>query len=221
MIEGIPEEKHELRQLLKNGLTGDRAHAEMMSYLRPAARKARTSDPLIRHSAVIMLLFPTPMGRSTVFIARQEYKGVHSGQIGFPGGKAEPDDDNLSHTALREMEEEIGVNPGDVDVVGQLSEVYIPPSHFLVSPFVGWMDREPAFIPDNREVRELLVQPLGPLLRPGIVQTSPVHLPAYNTTLQVPSFNIHGHILWGATAMMLHEFRTTINPALLLNPLNP
>src|ERR1019366_5359636 len=110
-----------------------------------------------KKSAVLILLFPHHELIKTVFIERPIYNGVHSGQVAFPGGKFEDADKDLQQTALRETYEEIGVDPDKIKIIGQLTDVYINPSNFLVSPFVGYINEHPDFIVNAREVQKIIV----------------------------------------------------------------
>ena len=133
------------------------AHAKMaplerLPTLDPEYYKA--NNP--RRSAVMMLFYPKNGHAHLILIKRNEYPGIHSSQISFPGGKAEPDDGNLAETAIRETFEEVGVAPQDIDVVMPFTEIYIPPSNFLVAPFLGLSLNEPVFKPNPDEVVEII-----------------------------------------------------------------
>ncbi|MEZ4875891.1 MAG: CoA pyrophosphatase, partial [Flavobacteriaceae bacterium] len=131
---------------------------------------------------------------------------VHSAQIGFPGGKVEPEDPSLEHTALREAEEEVGVLRHQVTILKQLTEVYIPPSNFFVYPFLGMAKETPQFLPQDEEVEALVEVPLQEFMNDAsrITQTLST---SYAKNIQVPAFQLQGHVVWGATAMMLNEVR--------------
>jgi len=206
--------KSEIKARLSLPLPGESAHRQMMSYRRVTAVDARMSNPPPRLSAVVMLLFPLGDQLCTLFIRRPEYDGVHSGQISFPGGKKEEEDPDLQHAALREVYEEVGVEHTQVEILGSLSEVYIPPSHFVVQPFVGWVDQTPEFIPDPREVSELLIEPLDRFFTSEPVQSTRIYIPSFKSTISAPYFDVQGKPLWGATAMILHEFRVAMQPEL-------
>ncbi len=164
-------------------------------------------QPGPRQSAVILLIFPWKNVWSTLFIVRPEYDGVHSAQLGFPGGKKEEGDDDLQTTALRETNEEVGIRPDQIEVIGTLSEIFIPPSNFIVHPFVGLIRSEPEFIPDKREVAELLIEPLDHFFREPAVLMKKIYLKNFQVEIDAPCFDVQGRILWGATAMILQEFR--------------
>lgn len=136
-----------------------------------------------------------------VFIKRPEYEGVHGGQIAFPGGKVEPEDHNLWQTAERETMEEIGV--GGFKKIGAMQALYIPPSRFLVQPYIGVLDGIPDFTPDPKEVEQVHVVPLDQLKPEGVIQKK---LFVRGHHIQVPGFPIDGAFIWGATASMLAQF---------------
>ena len=148
-----------------------------------------------------------------MLILRKTYKGVHSAQIGFPGGKVEPEDDSLEMTALRETEEEVGVPTQDVSVLKKLTEIYIPPSNFFVQPYLGIAESTPQFIPQESEVEALIEVPLKEFLNNNI-RVDKLLKTSYAQQIKVPAFELQGHIVWGATAMMLN-----INPVLLTRSL--
>jgi 8-oxo-dGTP pyrophosphatase MutT (NUDIX family) len=190
------------------------AHAKMA----PASRLP-TLDPEYykannpRQSAVMMLFYPKNEMAHLVLIKRNSYEGIHSAQISFPGGKAEPEDENLAATAIRETFEEVGVIPLDIDVVMPFSKIYIPPSNFLVSPFLGLSLTEPQFKPNPDEVVELIQLPLDVFLDDSIVIETEMQT-SYSQKVMVPAFKVEEHIVWGATAMILSELKETIKSVL-------
>ncbi len=136
-------------------------------------------------------------------IRRAEDGLTHSGQISLPGGSQEAGE-SLQETALREACEEIGAACAELDVLGQLSPLYIPPSNFLVTPTVGWADQRPDFRCDPREVAELIEVPLSALFDRNVMKREPWTL--RGATVEVPFYQIGPHKVWGATAMILSEF---------------
>lgn len=157
-------------------------------------------------SAVLFLFYPDEKGRTTtVFIKRPEYNGAHSGQISFPGGRYEADDQNLQTTALRETQEEIGVPVSDIEVAGKLSDLFIPPSNYIVSPYLGMAEKRPDFVPDPSEVAQVLEFDLTDFFKPENRLTKLITLIG-GYTLETPCYIISGHVIWGATAMMVSEF---------------
>jgi 8-oxo-dGTP pyrophosphatase MutT (NUDIX family) len=158
---------------------------------------------------VIILLYENSGKIKFPLIKRQEYAGAHSGQISFPGGKSDPGE-NAIETALRECEEEIGVDRSHLSVVGQLSDFFVMPSNFMVTPVVATIDHKPEFKPDAYEVARILEGDLSLLLQPDAMKQKEI-LAAGKYKMIAPHFEIDGEIVWGATAMMLNEFRLILN----------
>ena len=168
-------------------------------------RRARLQPrPDARRAAVLMLLYPYRDLIYLPLIVRPTYAGVHSGQIALPGGKVEPQDASLVATALRETEEEIGVRVPEAQVLGALSELYIPPSNTRVTPVVALASERPEYTPDQREVVQVLDFSLAAFVDPDH-QTSTLVKVTGNVTMEAPSFVIEERIIWGATAMMMSE----------------
>lgn len=158
-----------------------------------------------RESSVLLLLHPHRDDQLRfILIRRPEYEGVHSGQIALPGGARE-NNEALYMTALRETYEEIGVPAKNIILLGQLSPLYIPPSKFVVYPYVGYHPTRPVYKPDIREVAEIIESPLHLLTEESIRQFEFREFPRTGPA-KVPFYNIFGHKVWGATAMMLAEF---------------
>jgi 8-oxo-dGTP pyrophosphatase MutT (NUDIX family) len=165
-------------------------------------------------AAVLALFYPSIEGETRmVLIVRKSYKGVHSAQVGFPGGKPEPEDCSKEATALRETFEEIGVSSDKITVLRELSSLYIPPSNFLVAPFLGIAESPLTFTLQESEVETILEVPLTEFLNKKSEVFSEV-LTAEGSIYNVPAFKLSGRIVWGATAMMLIEIKTMINQVL-------
>lgn len=199
---------HDIHARLKLPLPGLDAQMTM-------APKVRTRDILIpvnaRKGGVLILLYPYEGDLYISFMKRAEDGSTHGGQISFPGGTLEKTDRDLIHTALRETEEEIGVPTDVVTILGSLTELYIPPSNFMVYPAVGFTAARPLFVADTKEVAEIIEVPITYLLDENIVSTKRVQMSGQrNLVLDTPIYDIYGHTLWGATAMMLAEFLTII-----------
>ena len=130
--------------------------------------------------------------------------------MGFPGGKPEPEDNDLIATALRESWEEVGVKPEEVEVLREMTEIYIPPSRFFVRPFMGLAQWRPEFRKQDEEVEAMIEVPLYELMdhTSRVVQQLTT---SYAQTIDVPAFRLQDHIVWGATAMMLNEVREMIS----------
>lgn len=196
-----------LKDALQKPLPGFSAHFSML----PPARQAPDFDQIEaefkpKKAAVMALFYPEKNRPNLVFIKRNRYPGVHSAQISFPGGKKEPGDENDLHTALRETQEEIGVNAEKIIILGELSRVYIPPSNFLVQPVVGYVGHSPEFFPDNKEVDELLPLPFGDFFIDEAIHQTRVE--THGLEMHVPAYHVQNRIIWGATAMMVAELRS-------------
>ncbi len=197
--------KEELRKRLADELPGLSSQMKMVPAVRREEIGNRHGNGDARKAAVLICFYPEVHGGiHLVLIRRNEYDGVHSGQISFPGGRHENDDSDLFHTALREAEEETNIRIDDVEVLGEISPVYIPPSNFIVKPVIGWTSQRPDLIPDPLEVSEILTVSLDELMDPVNRQTKDISHREFNI-IDVPCFYIQGHIIWGATAMMLSE----------------
>ncbi|HEX9981220.1 MAG TPA: CoA pyrophosphatase [Flavobacterium sp.] len=199
--------------IAKVALPGDTAHIKMAPPERRELMKKLDSSINPRKAAVLMLVYPQDEIACLSLIRRNSYKGVHSSQIAFPGGKSEEYDASPLYTALRETEEEIGVPREQVNLIAPFSEVYIPPSNFLVSPFLGYAVETPVFIPDSREVVEVLHYPLADLLDNNKVILSRMAT-SYSESIEVPVFKFQNETIWGATAMMLSELKEVLKIAL-------
>lgn len=160
------------------------------------------------------LFYPNSKSETQLlFILRKTYKGVHSNQVAFPGGKAETDDLNLMGTALRETHEEVGVHPDDVHVLKELSEIYIPPSNFDVQPFIGLYKKPKPFVIQESEVEALLEVSLTKFLSDDSITTKNIST-SYATNVVVPAYKLNGYVVWGATAMMLSEIKVLLKQVL-------
>lgn len=162
-----------------------------------------------RQAAVMALFYEREGETYIILILRKTYKGVHSNQVGFPGGKVEEEDEDLLATAMRETYEEVGVAQRDMISIKKLTNIYIPPSNFWVQSFMGYVRTSPTFIAQEEEVEALIEVPLAELLQPNSVGTSRITT-SYAVDLEVPIFRLQSHEVWGATAMMLNEVKEII-----------
>lgn len=165
-----------------------------------------------RKSAVLILLFLNESRLKTILIERSTYIGAHSGQIGFPGGKYEQDDKNLINTAIRETFEEIGVTISPTDIIGSLTPVAIPISQFAVYPFIAYIPYTPEIKIDTNEVINTIEFDVIDFIKHTKIEESKVR--AIDRELIVPSFIINKQIVWGATGMILNEFRELVSSSI-------
>jgi 8-oxo-dGTP pyrophosphatase MutT (NUDIX family) len=195
--------KNNIESALERDLPGIESHKKMLPPGRdlyyPAGEKGN-----IRKSGVMLLLFEESDDLYGCLIKRPMHMKHHPGQIGLPGGTVELTDNSLIDTALRETQEELGIEPRIVDVLGTLSELYIPVSKFNIYPIIGWTDQKPQFTLNNSEVDQLIFFPVLSHIRNGMTDEAEVE--TLNGPLKVPCFKFQGEIIWGATAMILSEF---------------
>lgn len=167
-----------------------------------------------KQAGVMALFYPDDKGIThLLLILRKTYKGVHSNQIAFPGGKVEETDDSLMTTALRETEEEVGVAICQIEVMKALSMVYIPPSNFEVWPFLGICRSYPNFKIQEEEVAALVEVPFEVFMNDDNLFTQTMST-SYAKNAEVPAFRLNGYTVWGATAMMLSEVRVLLKQIL-------
>jgi len=171
-------------------------------------REPRTDSA---HAAVLIPLYPFEGKIHTLFIQRPQYNGVHGGQISFPGGKQEPSDSDLIQTALREASEETGIDPEKVEVIGNLTPLFIPVSNIVVTPVVGWLESKPALQPEESEVVFIIEADINPFLDYSIIRTKPFEI--RGEMIDIKYFDYRGNVIWGATAMILHELLTLMSRA--------
>ncbi|UKM66109.1 CoA pyrophosphatase [Flavobacteriaceae bacterium GSB9] len=189
-------------------LLGETSHFKMIPPFRQElVKKQADAIKRAKHAGVMALFYPNKSGSTQlVLILRKTYKGVHSAQVGFPGGKLEKQDHSLEAAALRETEEEIGVPANKIQVLKKLSQVYIPPSNFYVQPFMGILPHTPQFIKQDDEVEAVIEVPLNHFLDDKYLITKRVKT-SYSIEVEVPAFLLNDFVVWGATAMMLSEIK--------------
>lgn len=192
-----------LRDRLSGTLPGIEAHLRFVPVPPQAGWRAGLFPPDARVAAGLLLLYPTPTGPAVALTVRSSALTRHAGQVSLPGGAADPGE-TLAQTALREAAEEIGLDPGDVRLLGELTPVHVLVSGFTLHPLVGVVDERPAFRAAPAEVDQILEVSLhdlrdasrirqGTRLREGVA-------------VEYPYFDLLGHQVWGATAMVLGEF---------------
>ena len=175
------------------------------------AAKIAASHP--RKAAVLALFYPNKQ-QETCFLLTQRaiYKGTHSAQISFPGGKRDSIDTNLQATALRETFEEVGVPEKTIKIIRELTDVFIPPSNFLATPFLGFTEKKPSFNL-NYEVENTIEVLLSELLNENSISSVMMDT-SYMDSIAVPCFKLNNYVVWGATAMMLSEIKALFKASL-------
>ena len=199
-----------LRRRLAMPLPGPTAHLEMAPHDR-----RQTPDLLdvgnkpCRKAAVMAILFPSEAQIAVLLTKRNASLSQHAGQISFPGGRNEPNE-SLIETALRETQEEIGLAPHGIDILGSLSPLYISVSNYCVYPFVGAIPEIPVDLtPQEEEVTQILKLPLANFSSPEARRVERWNIRGIDR--DIPHYGVAGETIWGATAMMLSELLTLFN----------
>ena len=197
----------QLSHKLNGTLPGELAHGKMKARRldNSAIQFPKAKNP--RQSAVLIMLYELEGRMHFPLIKRSDYEGVHSGQISLPGGKMELTDRDLVETALRETEEEIGIKSSEISVLGQLSSFYVGASNFQVQPIVGYAKGDLSFRTDKVEVAQLVQTSLDEFSAKTRKEMT-MNVSGYD--IIAPYFDLQGHVVWGATAMILNEFRTIV-----------
>lgn len=196
-------------------LFGELSHAKMSPPHRlELAKKMQAKAKSAKKAGVLALFYPNAdFNTNFVLILRKTYKGVHSAQVGFPGGKYEEGDNDLMTTAMRETEEEVGVPTSILNIIKPMSPLYIPPSNFIVHPFLAVSECKPLFRKQEDEVEDIIEVSLLDFLNDRNVLMTRVPT-SYNVEVEVPAFKLNDHIVWGATAMMLSELKDLLKQVL-------
>ncbi len=194
--------KTRLSEVMEN-LPGQEAHEIMMPSIRRLMPMDLSKIPNAKLSSVLLLLYPHNGEIMFPLTKRHDYNGAHGGQISLPGGKLEGDESRIQ-TALREAEEEVGIDQSQVEVLGSLTEMYIPPSNFKVLPVLGILHERPSMVREEFEVEKIMEVPVSEIL--DMSGHKVMDMPVRGMTLKnVPYFEIQGYVVWGATAMILSE----------------
>jgi len=192
-------------------LPGIAAHQTMLPEGRTMPEDYLQKISSYKQSAVFALLFQENDAINLLLTQRHQYEGKHSGQISFPGGKKEDDDENLLDTAYRETYEEVGITQNNIELIAPLSPLYIPVSNFFVQPYLGYLQQIPDLKINEREVKAIVKFPIHQLNNPSLLKIKKIEASS-GLFLTVPAFEIGEHIIWGATAMMLREIGELIKP---------
>lgn len=199
----------QLEQQFCEPLPGEEAQYRMASYTRKR-KELRKVIPRadVRMAAVLVMLYPKNDEIYITLMQRTD-RGAHSGQVSFPGGGVEKQDKDLTDTALREAQEEVGIRPEDVKVIGRLTQLHIPVSNSMVYPVVGYSHIVPDYVLDPEEVKAVIEAPLADFFNPDKLKTTDIHVNGF-VLKDTPYFDINNYIVWGATAMMMNELLEVI-----------
>lgn len=204
-----------LRKALTLPLPGSQSHLKMI----PPGRQLEPPPDLltkVKQSAVLIILYFADGDLTCLLIKRPQTMKNHPGQVAFPGGMADRTDRSLMDTALREAQEEIGIQPESVEVAGQLSKIHVSVSNFVIHPFVVWSESEPFVRLNTEEAEKVLRFPVGKYLTHGPVQSKLIQ--TTTGSLNVPCFVFDDEIIWGATAMILSELMDVLKSLPGLEP---
>lgn len=194
---------------------GEESHIKMAPSIRiDALRKIKNKTIIKKKAAVMVLFYPDDNNVvNLLLMLRNTYKGVHSNQVGFPGGKVEKIDKSLLETALRETFEEVGVPSNSVETIRELSSIYIPPSNFEVQPYIGLYHNPLPFVIEEAEVASLIEVSLSDFMNDKNIITKKIST-SYATNIDVPAFKLNGYVVWGATAMIMSELKELLKQLL-------
>lgn len=190
----------DITDALNRKLPGAAAHQKMLPRYRNLIVPS-SNNLHIKKSSVLLLLFPENNKIYACLIKRPQHMKHHAGQIALPGGKIEKNETALE-TALRETKEEIGIQTDNIKILGELSELYVDVSRFLIHPFIGWLNEKPDFEINENEVDKIVLFPLFNYIEKFDI----TELKTITGKIQVPCIKYNGEIIWGATAMILSEF---------------
>ena len=201
-----------MQQIIKEietALAGEKPGLKAQLLMAPEFRKEellnRNDRSKTRKSAVLLLLNPFDTELKILFTKRSSSLKVHRGQVSFPGGQYDKSDQSLQETALRETCEEIGICKDDIRVLGELSELFIPPSNFDVHCVVGVLKKPAIFNLNTDEVEAAVEVPLSILLDKTNIKEKVFTSSSSGKHRPAPYFDVMGLEIWGATAMIVSE----------------
>ena len=207
----IQQNKPEFIRLLENNLKSELPGEEAHDIMRTGPKLPKATEYLTKApvpSAVLILLFPKRDSFNFILTLRSKNVETHKGQISLPGGVQEGDE-SLEETALREANEEIGVLPETVEIIGELSTIYVPYSGFKIYPYVGWTNSAPNLKASAEEVEKIIFASITELLNNDNQRKKTTVLRGLPVTM--PYFNLNNEKVWGATSMILSEFKQLIS----------
>ena len=198
----IKEIKNKLLLKNPNEYPGNAAHMQMTPYKKDLVVKAESP----RLSAVMILAYEKDENTEILLLKRSDYQGVHSAQVSFPGGKKDDLDSELSYTAFRELQEETGILGEKIELISALTPMFIPPSNFMVHPFLAITYDLPKINLDKRESQYHFGIRVNELLSDEFLLETDIET-SYGKMKNVPYFNLNNEIIWGATAAILNELK--------------
>ena len=197
-----------LSAALQEDLPGEASQFQMAPIARKRISEMPIEDNSIRKAAVMIPLFRSGEQNCLLLTVRSTYEGVHSGQVSFPGGKFDEHESDPIHVALREMEEEVGIKAKQIQIIGLLSPLYIPVSKMHVQPVIAWVHNA-NWMANTYEVAQLLEVPIHHFLQTNVIKKKSIEF-SPGIPVDVPYFDIQGHVVWGATAMIISELLSVL-----------
>lgn len=198
--------KDEIKYKLENFVFGEKLWDEFAPY-----RNNHVPNHLNTKNSSVALHIMLIKGQiQLILIERSKYRGTHSQQIAFPGGKQDQDDNNREYTARRESFEEVGFDINSGELIGELTEIYIPVSGFKVKPYVFFHHEFPEFKRNKREVNSILNCKLSEIDTQTKKSFKDIRINESLILKNIPGIQYENHFIWGATALILHEFNTAI-----------
>ena len=197
----------QIQHAIQHQLPGEDAHIPMSPLKRKKSSEAYKLASNVKKSSVALILFSKNEELYSILIQRPLYKGNHSGQVCLPGGKYDPEDKDLLDTSLRESYEETGIPRDHLKFLGELTPVYIPVSNYYVAPYVFYINKVPEVFPDEREVQEIFFFKIKEILNKENTKRTTISISENKVLPDIPYFHIKNKIVWGATALILNEFK--------------
>ncbi len=197
-----------LTATLLDDLPGEAAQFRMAPMARKRISEMPLGDDSIRKAAVMIPLFKNLETDCLLLTVRSTYEGAHSGQVSFPGGKFDENESDPIQVALREMEEEVGIKAEHVQIIGKLSPIFIPVSKMHVQPVIAWV-HDANWMANRYEVAQLLEVPIHQLFQTNVIKKKSMEF-IPGMPVEVPYFDIQGHVVWGATAMIISELLSVL-----------
>ena len=193
---------------LNTTLPGKSAQIKMMRTDLNQKLKDHYFDPAkeAKKACVMLLLYQKNNHWYTALMQRPKSPHAHSRQISLPGGRLEAYDSSLEAAAKRETEEEFGISAQEIETIGRLSDLYIPVSNFLVHPFVGYLKKQPQFVPNAKEVESIIEVRINDLMNLSLRKVKDIRTEQGYLLEDIPYFDLSNKVVCGATAMMLSEF---------------
>ena len=195
-----------LKKRINTNLPGKDSHKKMKISYRNEKKNSFNIN-MAKPAAVLLLLFPNNKKICFYLTKRTEKLKYHKGQISLPGGSNEKGE-SLLETALRETEEEIGVNKNEISILGQITPLFIPVTGFMMTPFIGFTSKEPIIKLDSMEVEEVFSENILDLINNDKLIT---HRQLNGRDVTIPYFNLNNQQVWGATSMVLSEFKDMLH----------